>query len=386
MRRRKNVTLIFNHFEFGREHLSKDVFLVPYYLGKELDAQVEIVYPRYFNNLELAHAHRGVKLVPLPRLSIFSRFSFWRQLNFYFYLLKNARSIDLLVRFHLTIHTELFCIIYKWLNKKGKVFVKLDINPDTIDYLYGDKRLSILGNIRNRITKLFHNSLDYCACESLEAFSRIQNSGHLKMQFGKKLLYLPNGFDEEEFIKYKIEESDFQHKENLMITVGRIGMPQKNTSMFLNALSKVALGNWRVYLLGPINADFQNHIQLFYQANPDKIDAVKFMGPVMDRKSLFEYYNRAKVFVLTSDWEGYPIVFSEAKRFRNYIVATDLASSKDVVENSKYGVCVPVKDDNQLAVVLDEIISGKRHIDVYEDFEVKEISWEDLIRQLNIKL
>lgn len=386
MRTRINVTLIFNHFEFGREHLFKDVFLVPYYLGKQFDAEVKIVYPRYLNNLELAHEHRGVKLVPLPRLSIFSRFSFWRHLNFYFYLLKNARSIDLLVRFHLTIHTELFCIIYKWLNKKGKVFVKLDVNPDTIDDLYGDKKISLIANIRNSITKLFHKSLDYCACESHEAFSRIQNSAHLKMQFGKKLLYLPNGFDEEDFSQYKIVESDFQHKENLIITVGRIGVPQKNTCMFLNALSKLVLGNWSIYLIGPINPGFEESIQLFYQSNPNKIDAVKFIGPVMDRKSLFEYYNRAKVFVLTSDWEGYPIVFSEAKRFRNYIVATDLASSKDVVENSKYGVCVPVKDDNKLAVVLDEIISGKRHVDVYEDFEVKEISWEDLIRQLKIKL
>jgi GalNAc-alpha-(1->4)-GalNAc-alpha-(1->3)-diNAcBac-PP-undecaprenol alpha-1,4-N-acetyl-D-galactosaminyltransferase len=386
MKRRKNITLIFNHFEFGREHLCKDVFLVPYYFGKQLNAEVKIVYPRYINNLELPAEHRGVKLISLLRRPILSRFSFWRHFNFYYYLLKNARSIDLLVRFHLTIHTELFCIIYKWLNKKGKVFVKLDINPDTIDDLYGDKKLWLKVKFRNCITKSFHNSLDYCACESLEAFSKIQNSPHLKMQFGKKLLYLPNGFDEEEFSKYEMEESDFQHKENLMITVGRIGMPQKNTSMLLNALSKVALGNWSVYLLGPINADFQNHIQLFYQANPDKIDAIKFIGPVMDRKSLFEYYNRAKVFVLTSDWEGYPIVFPEAKRFRNYIVATNLASSKDVVENDKYGVCVPVNDHNKLAVVLDEIISGKRHVDVYEDFEVNEISWKNLIRQLNIKL
>ena len=47
---------------------------------------------------------------------------------------------------------------------------------------------------------------------------------------------------------------------------------------------------------------------------------------------------------------------------------------------------MPVKDDNQLAVVLDEIISGKRHVDVYKDFEVNDISWKDLIRQLNIQL
>ena len=39
----KQLTLIFNHFE--TEHLGKDVFLVPLYLGKQLGYDVTIVYP-----------------------------------------------------------------------------------------------------------------------------------------------------------------------------------------------------------------------------------------------------------------------------------------------------------------------------------------------------
>lgn len=386
MKRRKNITLIFNHFEFGREHLCKDVFLVPYYLGKQLDADVKIVYPRYLNNLELASEHRGVKLIPLLYRSIFSRFSLWRHLNFYFYLLRNARSIDLLVRFHLNIHTELMSVIYKVFNGKGRVYVKLDFNPNVLRSVEGHRELNPTGFPGKLLAKLFLKSLDFCTCESLGSLELIKKSKFLKLQFGNKLQILPNGFDEEEFGSLGLQEKSFFEKENLIITVARLGAIPKNTEMFLRALSRLNIKNWTVYLIGPIHPDFEETIKLFYEANPDKMDLVKFIGPVMDRQSLFEYYNRAKVFVLTSDWEGYPIVFSEAKRFRNYIVATDLASSKDVVENNKYGVCVPVKDDNQLAVVLDEIISGKRHVDVYGSFKVNEISWENLIRQLNFRL
>ena len=41
MNRIKNITLIFGHFE--KEHLGKDVFLVPYYLEKLYGGKTTIV-------------------------------------------------------------------------------------------------------------------------------------------------------------------------------------------------------------------------------------------------------------------------------------------------------------------------------------------------------
>ena len=46
-----NLTLIFRCFE--EVHLGKDVFLVPYYLGKRLGYEVTIVYPLTGTNKKL---------------------------------------------------------------------------------------------------------------------------------------------------------------------------------------------------------------------------------------------------------------------------------------------------------------------------------------------
>lgn len=64
MKKRKLV-LVFNDVE--RVHLVKDVFLVPYYLGKRLDMEVSIVYPPTETNVDLPSSHRGVKLIRLPK-------------------------------------------------------------------------------------------------------------------------------------------------------------------------------------------------------------------------------------------------------------------------------------------------------------------------------
>lgn len=74
------------------------------------------------------------------------------------------------------------------------------------------------------------------------------------------------------------------------------------------------------------------------------------MGPIYDKKSLWEFYNRAKVFILTSRFEGYPLVLTEAKRFRNYIVSTELDASEDLLENGKYGCLIAQENYKELAL------------------------------------
>lgn len=70
-----------------------------------------------------------------------------------------------------------------------------------------------------------------------------------------KLVLMPNGFDEETLKTLSIVEKDFGHKENIMITVGRLGTYQKNTEMLLNALDLMELRDWKVYLIGSISED-----------------------------------------------------------------------------------------------------------------------------------
>lgn len=381
---RGNLTLIFNHFEFGREHLGKDVFLIPYHLGKRLGYDVTIVYPYLTTNADIPESLNGVRLIRLRYRKHLWFMPFWKHLNFYIYLLRNVNSIDLLVRFHLSSHTEFMTIFYKMINKKGKVYVKLDINPDALEKIYGDKKLTLKRKIHGWIEAAFIRNANCFSCETSRAFQRLKESHFPQLQFGDKLQLVPNGFDEQLLKSLNIQERTFKGKENLIITVGRLGTSQKNTEMFLRALTKVDLNDWEVCFIGTIDSRIEKTIDVFYKENPDKLKSVKFVGAIFDKKELWEYYNSAKVFVLTSDWEGYPIVYPEAKRFRNYIVSTNIPACRDIIEDGKYGVSIPFNDDVRLATVVNEIVSGGREIDVYQGYDMNELSWETQAKKLKL--
>ncbi len=166
-----------------------------------------------------------------------------------------------------------------------------------------------------------------------------------------------------------------------MITVGRLGTYQKNTEMLLNALDLMELRDWKVYLIGSISEDLDFFLKDFFMRNPSKKESVFFVGPIYDKKSLWEFYNRAKVFILTSRFEGYPLVLTEAKRFRNYIVSTELDASEDLLENGKYGCLIAQENYKELALFCQKIINGEICIDVYENYDKEDISWDMIMRK-----
>ena len=178
---------------------------------------------------------------------------------------------------------------------------------------------------------------------------------------------MPNGFDEELLQSLEIKERSFEEKENLIITVGRIGTEQKNTEMLLNALQNLDLKDWKVCLIGPIEPEFHQTINKFYQQNPQKQSQVQCIGNINDKKQLWEWYNRAKVFVLTSNWESYGIVLTEAKRFSNYIISTPVGAATDIIEEERYGSIINQNDITNLSILLQDIINGDKNINEYSN-------------------
>lgn len=380
---KKNLTLIFNHFE--KEHIGKDVFLVPYYLGKMLQYDVTIVYPRTATNVDFPKELKGVRLVALDFNRRLAFFPLWRTWNFYVYLLKNARQIDFLMRFHYSVHSKLMVVLYKLLNPKGVAYVKLDMDANAIKEGESKRRnQSFRHKLGVALSSVFLKMVDRVSCETSVAYETLRNCSLPQYQFGDKLKLMPNGFDEELLQSLNVEERDFGKKENLIITVGRLGTPQKNTEMFLRALAHVDLKNWTVCLIGPIEKDFQPVVDTFFERHPEKVGKVIFTGSIYDKKELWEYYYRAKVFVLTSRWEGYPIVYPEAKRFANYIVSTAVSACEDIIEEGKYGKSISIDDDRELASILSDIIDGSVNIDVYQGFDATSLSWKNVVKLLEL--
>jgi len=381
MNKRKNLTLFFEFFD--HEHLGKDPFMVPYYLGKIMNYEVKIIYPLTESNKDLPSNIKGVSLCPLnigtskdAVAKSFARAT-------YSYIWKHAKEIDLLMRFFDLDASRKAAMIYKLRNPGGKVYIKMDVNPYGINDKAPSFPRNILASIKGKILKSF---VDVISCETQLALQKLNDSPNAYNHWGNKIVFMPNGFDEELLSSLHITEKKYLEKENVMITVGRLGSPPKNTPMLLQALAKANLKDWKFYLIGPIDSALNTEIDAFYEQNPEKKTNVIFTGPIYEKKELWEYYNRSKAFILTSKWEGFALVYTEAQRFMNFIVSTKVGAASDVIEDGKYGDFIAQDDSGGLAKKIEGIIGGDTNINVYEGFDVKSLSWEQRLRVIVDKL
>ena len=253
----------------------------------------------------------------------------------------------------------------------------MDINPQIIDC--GTKN-SFVRDFKDRVLYgISRNTVDVVSCETKIAYDKLKASKFSRYGAYDKLVIMPNGFDEDLLKSYSISEKEFIEKDNIMITVGRLGTSPKNTGMLLKALSKVDLRDWKFYLIGPIDDSFKCKIDAFFEKYPEKRDNVVFTGPIYDKEKLWCYYNKSKVFTFTSEWESFGLVLVEAKRFRNYILTTPVGASYDVLENGRYGEIVMSNDDGMLANKIQDIIDGKIDIDVYGGFNPHSLSYDSVV-------
>lgn len=83
--------------------------------------------------------------------------------------------------------------------------------------------------------------IDLIFCETKEYFDEILINRLCNFDISSKLIYIPNGFDEDYLIKNNIKIKKFEEKENIIITVGRIETEQKNNGMLLKVINKMDL-------------------------------------------------------------------------------------------------------------------------------------------------
>ncbi len=311
---------------------------------------------------------------------VFGRHSMlWRSKSAFKYLWKNARKIDVLNLYFLKF-SILYALIYKMRNPHGILYVKLDMDADAIIRQESDK----IEKIRHWVYKLYlHHFVDIVSVETSKAIEYMQNRYHIK---APKLQYIPDGVDDYFLQTNHIQIKPLEEKENLFITVGRIGTFQKNNEYILEALEKLGdLNGWKFLFIGGIEECFQTKIRSFYERNPQLKECVKFLGACNDRQKLFDTYNHAKVFCLTSRYESFGIVNIEAQWFGNYILTTSIPPAIDFVENDeKLGKIVLSSDE--LADEMRKIIYGETDLSVGFNERVehgKRFAWSRICKHLD---
>ena len=378
MQKTGNITLFFECFQ--EIHLVKDPFLVPYYLGKMMNYDVSIVYPILPENKNLPNSYRGASLIPVelcgtPRSMIWKRYA-----KVVEYLSKNAKKIDVFITFFGGFISELLVKAYKKYNPDGKVYVKLDINPDKLHARFWEFPFD--WSVNHILRRKYFSLVDIASCETTRAYEKIKSGRIRNRNYGDKLIIVPNGIDEEEIQNMGFGESDVAQKEKIMLTVGRLGVYDKNTEMLLQALHNVEFQDWKFIMVGPVDANFQKKKEEFINSNPQLSDKVIWTGAITDRKKLYELLNRSKVFVFTSRFESFGLVLIEALRFSNYLVSTPVGAAPDIIK-SNVGQLVPINDVDRLSEVLQGIIDNNVSIeDAFTIFDFSQLSWETRLQKV----
>jgi len=172
--------------------------------------------------------------------------------------------------------TALFVLLYKMINPKGITAVKLDGYLDPL--FFSSDSLSLFKRLKHKVFFRTLRQVDLLTVETQCLYDRLYKEFIDVYDIKLKLVLMPNGFDEETLKTLSIVEKDFGHKENIMITVGRLGTYQKNTEMLLNALDLMELRDWKVYLIGSISEDLDFFFEGFFYEKPVKKGISLFCG------------------------------------------------------------------------------------------------------------
>lgn len=72
--KQNKITVLAYANQFQEMFLSKDIFLIPYYIAKELGGECKYLYTNNLGNTEIPREHRGVEIIK-PRIAISGKYS-----------------------------------------------------------------------------------------------------------------------------------------------------------------------------------------------------------------------------------------------------------------------------------------------------------------------
>jgi len=209
----------------------------------------------------------------------------------------------------------------------------------------------------------------------------------------RKIRYIPNGVDTERF-KPNPEDRLKVRKELgvdgfVWLAVGRFD-PQKDYPNMLQAFARVVRKYPDTVLLiagdGSLRETMEN---LARELGVEK--QAKFLGI---RRDIPQLMNAADAYVMSSSWEGMPMVLLEASATGLPIVATDVGGNREIVLEGKTGFLAPPGNPEALALAMVRLMDlpeekrlemgRKAREHVAEHFSLEKVVdlWEALYEEL----
>jgi glycosyltransferase involved in cell wall biosynthesis len=209
-----------------------------------------------------------------------------------------------------------------------------------------------------------------------------------------RIVLIPNGVDVSHFrrdedLRRRARQKYLNEEKFVWLAVGRLS-PQKNYPLLLRAFVSVVKIRPEAILMivgdGPLKqqlVDYSEKLGLRH--------SVRFVGLHDDIVTIM---NMSDGFVLSSSWEGMPMVLLEAAACEVPIVATNVGGVSEVFEHGKAGFVVPGEDEAHLADGMHKLmrlskeerkefgVQARERVLQKYDIEVLSGDWDALYRRL----
>ena len=331
----KGIYALANNYGWGNQQLTKNCGLVPYLFQQLYGYRAVMVGTRAEWDYPGQQYIPGVELVPLPDGSPETMCD---------YIAQHAAAMDIVVLHGPFPFSEKPVALYRQLRPDGKIYLELDPNIHSLDKLEWDE-------------PAYRQMLASC--------NVIGSSGHsmqryLSAKWPCIIDYLPNGFYDLTGTYRPMTETDFQRKEPLILTVGRIGTAQKNNACLVAGFLQVyrQFPEWRLLMVGPVEPAFRAEMEELWAQEPALRERILMPGPIQDKEQLWSLYRRARIFALTSVMEGgTPNVVAEALMHGCYTVMSDYDAADDATADGRCGAKFPLADAQALPMLLQKLLA-----------------------------
>ena len=170
--------------------------------------------------------------------------------------------------------------------------------------------------------------------------------------------------DEIKKLSKKEQKEKFDKKNINLLFVGRLEEESKNISLQLKLIKDLSkdIPNLKLYIIGdgPNKEDYLNYIK---QNNLENY--IKLLGK---KENPYPYINNADYILLTSKYEGYPVIFNEAIVLKTDVLSTIKISDDYTCIGDNFGYLLS-KDYNKLKDEIKDILINKKHNKINIDIE-----------------
>lgn len=348
-------------------HLIKDVGMIPYVLQKEYGYDSSLAS---FKNGDYPYIETDIK--GLKHLFISKRFNN-EIMDVCWFILCNFRKFEIVQCYHISKESIIYLLFFK--------ILKIITFSKSVTYLKFDSNDSIKETGLNKKIVLILKRIGILSIET-QALHKFVNS---KKLFDGLVHYIPNGYyDSRDRSKVK-----YSSKDNVILTVGRIGSVEKNNEALLESFIDFSRLNkdWILELVGPIENGFHVYIDNYFKANPSLKSRVIFTGNIADRELLQMKYDKAKIFVLTSPMEAFPLVFLEAIKSGCSLISPSFSSAIDVTLNGNYGVLFEIGKYDSLTQNINQLVKNSNKLEndceKIQDYAYSNFYWKKICGDIN---